>query len=112
MMSVAYPPARSGFQYTEKNVTQQLRQAADVLNRVNKGQINVTIFLTLDPGVATTTVIDSRISAQTTAAFMPTTASAAAQIPTMWIVPMNGQMVVHHTNSATVDRIYNVSLVG
>lgn len=111
-MTVTYPPARKALQFTSGNPDQQLRTAAEVVNSMLSGKLNVTIFVTLDAGVATTTVMDTRISGQTTAAFCPTSATAAAEIPTLWVEATNRQMVIHHTNSAVVDRTYNVALIG
>lgn len=111
-MTVTYPAARDGIQYTEANSQQLLRQIVETLNRMNKGQMNVALFVTLDAGQATTTVIDPRISAQTCASFCPTTANAAAQLAALYVTCTNGQMVVHHTNNAQIDRNYTVGLFG
>lgn len=111
-MTVAYPPARTGLQFTGGNVDQQLRSSAEVVNNILAGWTNTTLFVTLDAGSATTTVMHPRISAQTTASFSPTSASAAAEIPTLWVEMSARQMLIHHTLSGIVDRTYNVSISG
>lgn len=111
-MTISYPPARMALQFTSGNPDQQLRTAAEVVNSMLAGKLNTTIFVTLDPGVATTAVQDARISAQTTAAFCPTSANAAAAIPTLWVTPTNKQLVIHHDNNAQTDRTFNMAITG
>jgi hypothetical protein len=88
------------------------RDIARVLKQVQTGQMNSNVIVTLDPSVATTTLIDARISIQTAVLLSPQTADAAAELPTLWIVPSNGQAVFHHTISAVADRKYIVALIG
>lgn len=111
-MSVVQPFARPGVQPESPDVERLTREIARTLNKVNQGQMNCVLFVTLDPSVATTTVIDSRISLQTCASFMPQTANAAAEVPTLYATCTNGQMVVTHTNNALTDRTYTVSFLG
>lgn len=111
-MSVAYPAERVGVVYQLEENAQQRRQTADVINRNNQGQMNCGLFVTLDPSVATTTVMDPRISVQTCLALCPVTANAAAAIPTTWVVPTNGQAVFHHASNGQTDRTFHVALLG
>lgn len=112
-MTVSLPPGRNSLQYTSGNLEQQLRTTAEVVNSMLAGKLNVTLFLTLTPSTTTTTVIDSRISRQTTACFCPTSADGAtALLAGIWVTPTNGQMVVHHASNAAIDQNFNCSLIG
>jgi hypothetical protein len=111
-MAISYPPARTAVQTDQASVPLQIKTLAQAIDRLSKGISNTSMFVTLDAGAATTTVIDPRFSGQTCAAFMPQTANAAAEIPTLWAECSNGQMVVHHTNSAVVDRVFTVGVSG
>ncbi len=111
-MTISYPPARTALQFTSGNPDQQLRTTSEVVNSMLSGKLNTTIFVTLDAGSATTTVEDARISIQTTAAFSPTSASAAAEVPTLWVTMANKVMTINHTVSGATDRTFNVSVVG
>lgn len=117
-MSVVQPFARPGVQRTiaaspsPVELAQHARQVAEAVNRHNQGQMNVCLFITLDPDVDTTLVVDSRISIQTCASFMPQTANAAAEIPTLYASCTNGSMTIHHLNSAAIDRDYTVAFIG
>jgi hypothetical protein len=74
--------------------------------------MNCVLFVTLDPDVASTKVVDSRISLQTCAVFMPQTENAAADLPTLWVTCTDGSLVINHLNSSAVDRIYSMALIG
>lgn len=111
-MTVTYPPGRTALQFTAGNPDQQMRTTAEVVNSMLSGKLNTTVFLTLTANAATTTVMDPRISRQTTAAFSPTSANAAAEVPTLWVAMTAKQMVVHHSSAASTDRTFNVSFVG
>lgn len=88
------------------------RAIAEGVNRVLKGHLNSTLLVTLDPNVATTDVIDARISIQTCASLMPQTAHAAAALATTYIVCTSGSLTIHHANNAQTDRTFTMSLVG
>lgn len=88
------------------------RQLARGINRLTEGHFNGTLFVTLDPGVTTTTVTDSRISQQTCASFMPQTATAAAEVPTLYATCTNGSLTINHTNSGVTDRTYTMGIFG
>lgn len=112
-MTISYPPGRTALQYTSGQPDQQLRTTAEVVNSMLTGKLNVTVFLTLTPSVTTTTVIDPRISRQTTACFCPTSANGStAFLAGIWVTPTNGQMVIHHASNAAVDQNFNLSLIG
>lgn len=111
-MAISYPPARPNVQADQPDEALHRKSMAHAINRLSSGHGNTSVFITLDPGVATTTIEDARISAQTSAGFMPQTANAAAELPNMWIVATNGTLVIHHTNSPLTDRTFTTSLTG
>lgn len=111
-MSVVVPFARPSVEIDMPDERRHRKELARVLNLVARGWMNVALFVTLDPGVATTTVIDARISAQTAAILCPTSANAAAAIPTTWVTCTNGEMVIHHANNGQTNRTFTVGLIG
>jgi len=113
-MTQTYSPGRPLVQEDMADADQHRRQIARVVNLAMRGQTNNGLTLTLDPGVATTTITDARISLQTAVLMMPATASAATEIGngTLWVVPVAGSAVVHHANSGVADRVFAVALVG
>lgn len=111
-MTVSIPSGRPGVQIDLPNEQQHRQSMARAINRINQGHISSTVTLTLDPNVASTKVVDSRISQQTCASAQPQTASAASEVPTMYIVCGSGSLTVFHTNSATTDRVFTLGMVG
>lgn len=113
-MVVAYPPARPVAQIDMPDINARLHRKviARTVNDAMAGHTNTTVIVTLDAGVGTTTVVDARISAGTCAGFCPLSANAAADIPTLWVIPTNGTMTINHAVSAATDRTFNVSLTG
>ncbi len=110
--TVTYPPERPTAELDLVDPDRHRRQIAASLRLAMKGQINCSMFVTLTPGAATTTVLDARMSAGTCASLMPQTANAAAAIPTTWIVCTNGQMVLHHANNGQTDRTFTIAILG
>ncbi|WP_221307251.1 hypothetical protein [Paraburkholderia atlantica] len=75
--------------------------------------MNVVIQVTLTPSATTTTVSDSRIGANTGLFFSPLTANAAAALSGLYVSSQkNGAATLTHANTATVDRTFNVLLIG
>lgn len=113
-MSVVQFQGRPSVPISSSDQKQHLEQIARAARQVMRGQINCTLELTLDASVATTPIIDSRISIQTHIGFMPTTADAATELASgnLYCVPANGTAVVHHTNSANTTRVFHISLLG
>jgi len=88
---------RPGVQENSPNEEIHRRQIAEEVNRINQGQFNATLFVTLDPGATSTVVTDSRISSQTCAPLVPQTANAAAAlVPTLFVT------LEAHASSTTV----------
>jgi hypothetical protein len=97
-------------QVSSPNEADHRRQLAQGINRANRGQINATLFVTLDPGATQTPVVDSRISIQTCAILSPQTESAA--LATTWVVCTSGSMVIQHAASAATDRTFVMAMIG
>lgn len=114
MTTVVQPPARPGVQPQSTDQPRWLREIARTLNRINQGQFNCVLIVTLVANAASTTVTDSRISAQTACLPSPVTAHAAAEIAAggLYFTPTNGQVVIAHANNAQTDRTFNLALIG
>ena len=106
------PPARSAVQVSYPNEVEHRRQLAQAINRLNNGQIGCTLYVTLDPGVTSTKVVDARISQQTCVFLQPQTADAAAALGTTFVTCTNGSCIITHAASAGTDRIYTMGMVG
>lgn len=113
-MTTTYPAARPVAELDMPADSARLHRKtiARAVNDAMRGHTNTTIFVTLDAGSATTVVIDPRISTQTCASLCPTSANAAAQLPTLWAQCSNGTLTLHHTNSGLTDRTYNMGIFG
>jgi len=107
-----YFPGRTFVPEDLNNERQHRKALARAINTVMSGQTNNTIMVTLTPAAPTTTIVDSRISASTACHCVPTTLSAAGEVPTLFIVPQAGQAVLYHTVSAVTDRVFIMSLLG
>jgi hypothetical protein len=110
----AAPPARPSVPPDSTNERRHRQQLATAVNAIRKGQIDCTAVLTLQPGVASTVLMDGRISTWTHASLSPATASAAAEAAAgaMYWSTSTGMMTVHHSNSGVIDRTFSVSLMG
>jgi hypothetical protein len=113
-MSVVQPVARPAVQLSSSNEADHRRQIAQGVNRMSQGQINCTLFVTLNPGASSTPVVDSRISLQTAVLLMPQTAAAATELASgnLSIVCTSGSAAIIHTNSTKTDRTFTAALLG
>lgn len=111
-MSVVQPVGRPSVLISIPDADEHRRQIAAAVNRVMVGHTNTTLFVTLDPNVATTAVVDTRISTQTCAYLQPQTAHAATALATTYIVCTNGSLTINHANNAQTDRTFTMGLVG
>ncbi|NUY33298.1 hypothetical protein F0160_22700 [Paraburkholderia sp. JPY303] len=109
MSNVGYP----GVVVFLANEVEHRKQLAQASNRLLQGKLNVVIQVTLNAGATTTTVTDTRIGANTGLFFSPLTANAAAAQAGLWVSSQkNGSATLTHANTATVDRTFNVLLIG
>jgi hypothetical protein len=110
------PPPPSTFS-TLADASQYLRRQWDALNPMRRGKIECVTELTLTANAATTVLTDNRLSVQSVVTFDPKTANAATEIHggTMYVLTANrgtGAWTITHANNATVDRQFQVSIIG
>lgn len=92
-----------------------VRQVAETTNNILQGKLNATLLVTLGHDSASTTVIDSRISAFSALLFTPLTANAAAELAAgaLYVSERKqGQATIAHQNSAQTDRDFNMLIIG
>lgn len=107
MTIVYFPLSRPPAQETMLDEAQHRRNLAHAVNLTMAGQDNSTMMLTLDG--ATTVVSDPRISLQTVCTLMPTTAAAAAALPSMWVACSKGEATIH---GGSVGLTYTLGIQG
>lgn len=90
-----------------------LRELWTAVNQIRQGKIDNVTEVTLTANVATTTLTDYRLSVQSVLCFMPTTANAAAELPTLYVgTRTSGSCIINHANNANADRTFGVSILG
>lgn len=95
------------------NETTHRQLLARSLNQIAQGTLDCTITATLASGATSSVFKDARINTRTCASFAPTTAHAGAEIAAgMWWVCGNGQVTVHHQNTADTDKTFILGIVG
>lgn len=80
-----------------------------------QGKLNCVDEITLTINVATTTITDKRIGADTTITLTAKTANAAAEMggTALYVDTFgDGSAVIHHVNSATASRTFRVAYLG
>ena len=113
-MAQEYYPGPQAVLEMMPDEAQHRRMMARAINTLMSGDSNAVLQVTLDPSVATTTVIDKRISFTTGPMMIPTTANAAAEVAagSLYVVPTQGQCVIHHANNTQTDRTFQMALLG
>lgn len=107
-MTITYfPLSRPPAQETMLDEAQHRRNLAHAVNLTMAGQDNSSFTVTLDGAI--TVVSDPRLSIQTCLSLMPTSAAAAAAIPSLWIVCEKGTATI---NGGSAGLIYTVSIAG
>lgn len=106
-MSVTYYPQRTVVPLDLPDADTHRRDLARATNLLLAGHNNATIGLTLDG--ATTVLTDPRVSLQTCLQLMPTSAAAAAALPSLWIVCEKGQATI---NGGSAGLTYTAALTG
>lgn len=92
-----------------------VRQVAETTNAILEGKLNATLEVTLTASVASTTVVDVRISAYSVLLFTPLTANAATELASgaLYVsVRKKGEATIVHTNNAQTDREFNMLIIG
>jgi hypothetical protein len=76
-------------------------------NQLNKSTLTGTVTLTTN--VASTTIANTFIKANSLIFMMPTTANAAAEVASgnLYYTVAAGSIVINHTNSATAGRTFS-----
>lgn len=98
-----------------KGKTKEETQIIQTINQLILGNLNNTGTVTLTASAATTTVSNSRVSANSYIDFMPTSANAAAELAagTMYVSSRNkGEFTITHANNAQTDRSFAYIHVG
>jgi hypothetical protein len=102
-----------GVQLMMPDEKEHRRQIAQAVNQQLTGKLNATLQVTLTPSSVTTVVTDKRIGANTFFGFCPLSANAAGALSGLYVSSQsNGTATLTHANTATVDRTFNVLLIG
>lgn len=90
------------------------RQIAQAVNNQLTGKLNAVTQVTLTPSATSTTLVDSRIGANTFIGFTPRSADAVtALISGLYVSSkQKGQATLTHASSANVDQTFDVLLIG
>lgn len=105
-MTVGFPGAPEG---------SDSRGLAAIVNRMNRGKLNCTGNVTLQPNQAGTVVLDSRATADSFIGLSPLTASAATEIATGMLFVASratGSFELTHANSVQGDRSFAYVVIG
>lgn len=94
------------------------RDVAVAVNSALAGKINSVFTVTLTANVASTTINDPRVGADTVILLFPQTAHAATELGngTLYIAPsgytLKTSFVITHANNAQTDRTFGAVLLG
>jgi hypothetical protein len=92
---------------------QHRRMIAECLQNMAQGKLNCVTQVTLAANATSTTLVDNRIGATTGLFFSALTADAAAALGGLYVSAQKaGQATLTHANTASIDRTFNVLLVG
>ncbi len=89
-----------------------LRLLMKACNRALAGKLNCTGIVTLTASVTSTLMLDVRCLANSVILLQPTTAHAAAELPTAYVVASDGSFTVTHANNGQTDRTFNYAILG
>lgn len=82
-----------------------------LLAKLLQGKLNNTIEVTLEVAPATETeVADPRITAESVVLASPVTATAAAEVPTLYFEAETGLVTLQHSASAASDRTFRLAI--
>lgn len=98
---------------TMTNDVEHRRKLAQTANLAMQGKLNAVTQVTLTPSSTTTTLTDARIGATTFISFQPLTADAAGAMSGLYVSSQKkGQATITHASASSVDRTFNVLLIG
>lgn len=98
--------------WTEDRKDEHTRGITQRLNDVLKGKMNVVYSLTLTPNATSTVLESTNISGQSSASFMPETASAAAAQSSLYAKVEVGKITFTHDSNPATDRTFRIVVVG
>lgn len=115
--TIPFPEMRSAIHRTIWEMTEWQRQGFEVVNGLADGKHNAHGLITLALSVATTTLADRRIGADTKIFLTEHTANASAERAAggLFMTHPNatqGQAVINHANNATTGRTFGYLLAG
>ena len=95
----------------------ELRRLWEVVAQVRRGKMDIVSEFTLTANAATSTLNFKGLSPQSVLVFDPKTANAAAELAagTMYVLTAdrgNDVWTVTHSNSAQVDRTFQLAVIG
>jgi len=105
----------NNYPYVPEKVSSEppfLRLLMKAINRAIAGKLNCTGTVTLTASAASTAITDNNCSAASTVLLQPTTAHAAAELATAYIVAADGSFTVNHANNGQTDRVFNYAILG
>jgi hypothetical protein len=86
---------------------QHRRQMAETINKILTGRANNANEFTLTAGATSTVVVDPAYESLMVPVFIPTTANAAAAVPTTYISARSkGSFTVTHANNGQTDKTF------
>jgi len=107
------PPVQTEWKQGKNNPDEMIRKFGITINNLLKGKHNAAgRSFTCATSAATTVVTDDIVGPQSHITVQATTAAAAAELATLYIVPGIGSFTVNHTNSATTGRTFSYSVQG
>lgn len=112
LMTQTYFAPRPGVIPDLTDEREHRKQIARQVNLLMNGKSGNSMSVTLTPSAMSTTVIDPRISVSTALHLTPTTADAAAALPSIFVVCTAGQAVIHHAAAAAADQTFTISIQG
>ena len=90
-----------------------LREAVQAINQLIVGRNNAVRTIVLEANSTTTTISDREINANGAPFLSPKTASAAAEVPTLYVSDVSpGSYTLTHTSSGATDREFYVLFTG
>ena len=109
----SYPRATSIAQMQSAGRDVESIRRDGLISQALNGKLNCTGEVTLAVSPATsTTYTDPLITADSVVLIVPKTATAAAAVLGVYVVPTFGSATINHTASALTDRTYRVAILG
>lgn len=92
-----------------------IKDTAEIITAMQRGRHNNVGIVTLTASATSTTLTDPRIAADSAVLLVPTTATAAAEMGTLYISEtgrVNGAVVITHSNTADADKTFRYTIIG